>query len=282
MRILLTGATGYLGSKLAHRFLENGHTVLCIVRESASLTKLKDILGDISIGYVNHQNLSEIIVAFSPDVAVHTACLYERQEYAPVVNANLLFPLKILKICIDCSVKKWINTDSSLPIYLNNYALTKHQFSQWGRFHANKADITFVNLRLEHFYGEEEPENHFLPWVVGKLKKGEQVDLTAGVQQRDFVYIGDLLDIYSRLVEMVFEGFVEIPIGTGDNPSIREIIEYLYSILKSNSKLCFGAIPMREGEPNSNCDTSMLDSLNLTCKWSWKKGMKKIWGSDVI
>jgi len=280
LKVLLTGAAGYLGSNLAHKFIEKGHLLLCVDKEGVSLQRLEDILDSITIVYSDDEKIAEKIEKFQPEAAVHTACLYEMEDYAPMVDANLLFPLKILNMCMEAGTKKWINTDTALPLLLNKYALIKHQFSQWGEYYSNHGKISFINLQLEHFYGENEPENHFFPRVVKSLKSNEPLDLTEGKQKRDFVYLEDLINIYSSLLVCEFEGYNMIPVGTGVAPSIREMIEYLHSMLNSESKLNFGAVKMRKNEPSSNCDTAALKALGLSCKTSWKDGMKKIWGEN--
>lgn len=280
MKVLITGATGYLGSRLINQFVDNGHEVMGVDINGANLDCLQNIIGKISFAYFDDE-IGEKIFKFKLDTVINTACLYEREDYISMVQANYLFPLKMLNICIESGMKTWINTNSSLPIYLNKYTLLKSQFCQWGNYHSIHSKINYLDLRLENFYGAGEPDSHFISWVIKKLKNNEKLEMTDGTQKRDFVCIQDLLKIYLGICKKDIIGYKEIPIGTGEAPSIREIIEYLHMVTGSKSQLCFGSVPMRLNEPSSSCDTSIIDSLGLSCEIGWKDGMKKIIEEDM-
>ncbi len=283
MNILVTGGTGYLGSHLIKKFLSQGHEILCIKLADASTENLAEVLPQVSFVDSGSDSLADKIAAFYPQTVVHTACAYERgnNTLQDVFQANLSFPLRVLQHAIESGAQRWINTATSLPNSLNSYALSKYQFSEWGRYFAEKGNFAFLNLKLEHFYGENGPSTHFLSWVVQNLKKGKPLDLTAGTQKRDFVYVGDIENIFNAMLEVPVKGYYDIPVGTGITPSIREVVEYLHENTNSKSSLNFGAVPMRDNEPSSACDTSMLRQFGLECPCFWKDGMKKIIGDAI-
>jgi len=267
-----------LGSRLVRRFLNLNHDVLCLIIPDDPCTNLEDIRSVVSFISTKDAALEEKICSFKPDVVVHTATVYERGSATveQVFEANLGFPFQVLWAAIEGKAKRWINTGTGLPDNINSYSLSKAHFSQWGQLFAQRGIIEFINLKLEHFYGENGPDTHFLAKVVNKLKANEPIDLTAGTQHRDFVYIGDIIDCFSHMLTVPAEGFIEIPIGTGMSPTVREVVEYLKELSDSTSELFFGAIPMRNNEPDFVCDTTMMKSLGMECKYSWREGMKKL------
>jgi len=278
MNIVMTGGSGYLGSRLVRRFLEEGHNVLCLIIPDDPCTNLADIHDKVRYLCTKDSAMEEKICSFKPEVVVHTATVYERGKATvdQVFEANLEFPFRILWAALKCGAKRWLNTATGLPDNINSYSLSKAQFSQWGQLFANRGLIQFVNLKLEHFYGENGPDTHFLAQVTKKLKENEPIDLTVGTQHRDFVYISDIVDCFLHMLSVPVEGFTEVAIGTGVSPTIREVVEYLKEITNSTSELRFGAVPMRENEPDFVCDTTMMKSLGMECKYSWRDGMKKL------
>lgn len=275
MKILLTGATGYLGSNLAHRLSNKGYQLGCIVRNPKNLGRLETLSENVTLIPVN--DLENGIGAFQPELVIHMACTYARGDSsdADVLNGNLFFPFLVMQAVRKIGIIRWINISTCLPPMLNAYALSKYQFAQWGKSYAEKGEFTFVNLLPENFYGVDAPEGNFVSWVIKKLENGEDLDLTLGTQRRDFVYIGDLLRVIEAVLCHPFtDQYTEIEVGTGDTPTIREVVEYLRDITSSESKLNFGAIPQRRGEPDSNCNISSMNQLGITNLVKWRDGMK--------
>lgn len=275
MKIVLTGATGYLGSHLAQRLTGKNHTLGCIVRHQERLGYLEPLREKVQLLLVDH--LEDEMASFHPEIIIHTACTYSRGNNTErdVLEGNLFFPLRVMQAARDVGINRWINTDTLLLPTLNSYAFAKNQFSQWGAYYAGKGEFAFVNLILEHFYGPDAPEEQFLPWVIKKLACNAPLELTAGTQRRDFVYIEDVQDVYEAMLQYpVKDVYTEIEVGTGEAPTIREVVEYLKTIMHSSSKLHFGSVPMRDGEPSSHCNPEKMRRLRGCDALNWKTGLR--------
>ncbi len=96
-------------------------------------------------------------------------------------------------------------------------------------------------------YGPGDPPQRLVPSVIAALVAGEPVRTTHGRQQRDFIYATDTADLLVRLLLSAETGAFNI--GTGQASTIRSAVEYLGSRRGRLDLLQFGAIPPPSGEP---------------------------------
>ena len=108
------------------------------------------------------------------------------------------------------------------------YSFSKTIFSEFWKFYVEKYGITFSALSLELFYGADEPRNRFLPSTINKMIKGELVETTIGTQCRDIIAADDVIKAIKIFMEADLSGFNEIPVGTGEAPSISDIVDFIW------------------------------------------------------
>lgn len=282
MRCIVFGATGYLGSKLVQSLTAQGDAVLCVVRKQSSLSRLEAVRD--KVRFCEMESLPEVLSGGEAyDCMVNLACRYPRNSGSDgdMFEANFYQPLRVFLACRDSGVKKYVTIGTGLPDTLNAYAMSKAQFAQVLGWYADQCrqkgtPITVCNVELENFYGEDEPTDRFLPGTVAKLKKNEKILLTAGTQVRDFVYVEDVLSNLMRVIRADgLPEYLDLPLGSGEGVSIRELITYLKELLGSESQLCFGAVPSRMNEPDSVADKQKMEHYGLTVRYGWKEGMRK-------
>ena len=280
MNCVVFGATGYLGSKVVHRLAAAGDTVLCVVRKTSSLERLEAVREQVS--FCHMEDLPNALAAKSYDCLVNLACRYPRNSKSDMdmFEANFYQPLGVFTACYQAGVRKYLTIGTGLPDDLNVYALSKAKFAdvlKWytGRSAALGKPISVCNVELENFYGEDEPTDRFLPGTVAKLKGNEPIRLTAGTQIRDFVYVEDVLDNLTALIHRNdLPDYLDLPLGSGEGVSIRELVTYLKDLLHSESELCFGAVPSRINEPDSVADREKMQKYGVFIRYGWQEGMK--------
>jgi CDP-paratose synthetase len=286
-RVLLTGATGYLGSKMAAKLLENDYRLCCTVLAGAPLAYLEPYAGQAELVYLDAaEEWRQKAIQFSPDIVIHMACRYDRDGISlfDLVAANYEFPLKLLDTLLTMPKKiLWLNTNTALKCIVNGYTMSKYQFAEWGEYFSLQNKVDFCNILLEHFYGEGDGGSKFIPYLLEKMKKNEAIDLTDGTQRRDFIYVDDVTAAFLLLCASYPQVcHKEIPLGTGEAPMVREVVEYLKELTRSSSELRFGALPKRPNEPELTiADTAILKSLGFACRYHWKKGLEKLVRSEL-
>jgi CDP-paratose synthetase len=283
--ILLTGATGFLGSHLLEALLVQGYKVTILKRSTSDTWRIHHLLEQVSSFDVDQVEIEEAFKAGKVDAVIHTACSYGRhgQPAHEVVETNLLFALKVLDAATFFSTDTFFNTDTLLPKYLNGYSLSKKHFSEWLK--QRSQTIKVVNLKLEHMYGPKDDQTKFVPWVIGQLEQGvSRIPLTEGSQQRDFIYIDDVVSAYLLALQKAEQlpAYTELDVGTGELTSVRDFVSAIYSAYKRlnpsiTTQLGFGDIPMREGEMMTfEVDNSALKGLGWCTATKMTDGLEKL------
>lgn len=281
--ILLTGATGFLGSHLAHTLVAHGHRVLILKRPSSDVKRIASILPYLTVYDIDGTDLSLPFIKHGKvDAVIHTATCNGKngETVAEIFEANTAFPLRLLEAAVFYKSDVFINSGTVLYKYLNAYALSKNQFLEWGKQFSHEKKICFVNIRLEHMYGPGDDVSK-LPTRIIKdcMANVPEINLTPGEQMRDFVYIEDVISGYEILLERAVsqaESFQEYSLGSGKAVSIREFIETIHRLSNSKTRLNFGALPYRENEiMNSEANTEKLENMGWRCRTSLLEGIEK-------
>ncbi|WP_281637365.1 NAD-dependent epimerase/dehydratase family protein [Flavobacterium marginilacus] len=276
--VVITGATGYLGFKFLEKILEVKSSICVVKRETSDILKISSLCKNIKFYNTDEVSLDKMFKENDVDMIIHFATLYGRKNESifQIKEANLDFPLLLLKYGIEHNVKYFINTGTSLPYLTNQYSLFKNQFSECLQFFSSK--IITLNILLEHFYGPDDDDSKFISSMIYRMKNNMlDIELTEGTQLRDFIFIDDVISAYLCLINNInkFSGFNILPLGSGEVFTIRRIVETIKDVSGSNSNLLFGKIPMRENELLcSDADISKFQSLGWNPKFSLSEGLK--------
>lgn len=255
--ILLTGATGFLGSYLLETLINENYKVVILKRSFSDTWRINHLLDKAKSYDIDKVPLEMPFKENEIDTVIHTITCYGRnkERTSDIVETNLMTSLKLLETAALFNVGSFYNTDTLLQRYLNPYTLSKKQFVEWQKFFSD--DIRMVNLRIEHMYGPKDDMSKFVNWLIGELLAGRrEIRLTPGEQKRDFIYIDDVVDAYMVLLqnEDKLSNYNEFDIGTGQQIQIKEFVLKVKRTVEDiigrevQTHLNFGAVAYREGE----------------------------------
>jgi CDP-paratose synthetase len=291
LNILITGASGFLGSALVRRLSKTDYQVSLLVRKNTDLYRLSD-LSSCQIGRCESgQEINQFISDVSPDAVIHAACCYGRdgESSSEIIDSNIRFGTLILDAMNGLEKKfSFINTCTVLPRNVSLYALTKLQFEELGEYEANHSNnkLQFINIKLQHMYGPGDHGSKFTSYVIDACKNNvPTLPLTLGEQKRDFIYIDDVVEAYIKVLENlpILEGVQQIEVGSGEAPRLRDFVETAHKLTGSKTELLFGQIPYRENDVMcmvANIDT--LKKLGWIPKFDIASGIKKTIDMDVF
>jgi nucleoside-diphosphate-sugar epimerase len=285
MTILISGSTGFLGSYLLKSLANNDFKVIALKRSSSNTYRIDVYLNQVTLYDIDKTELSNIFENHKIDIVINTVTNYGRidNKISSILDTNLIFGLKLLEESINSKVKAFINTDTLLERNINAYALSKAQLVDWMKFLSTE-NIKMINIKIEHMYGPLDDENKFIYWLINQLKQNvESIDLTSGIQKRDFIYIDDIVNAYETVIENIntFSNYEEFELGSGNSIEVKNFVEKIYEEIlnKQNlrTKLNFGAIGYRANENmEMKANIQKLTNLGWKSQVCIEDGIKKI------
>jgi nucleoside-diphosphate-sugar epimerase len=288
--ILITGGSGFLGSHVIKLLIKRQDlNLICLKRSFSDLSRLKNIdLNKIFFYNIDLIDLEEIFSNHKIDVIIHMATEYGRGDagVSKILETNLIFPIKIVELAIKYHVKAFLNTDSYFNKsnksynYLLNYSLSKKVLLTWLDRFSDKINV--VNIILEHVFGELDNNYKFIEFATQKIAVENvcSFDMTYGNQKRDFIYVEDVACAFEKILDFTLAhdfNFKSFEIGLGKSIEIKEMIEMIKKISKSNTNIIYGSLPYRSDEiMDSVANTHDLNEIGWLPKFNVESGLIKM------
>lgn len=288
--ILLTGATGFLGSHLLRKLLELNYNITLIVRASSNLNRIEKILDKVKLFLVQDDlsNLNSLFTQNPVEAIIHTATEYGKTDYSTskILESNLIFPIKLIEQGMNEGLKLFINTDTffgkyeyNYSNYIGSYVISKNHFNEYLK-EQNLPSLKVINMRLEHVFGENDSKSKFFCNLMQQLIEDKnEIFLTEGIQKRDFIYIDDVVSAYLKVLEFhhKLDTYTEFQVGRGESIEVKKFVHLLWQITRSKSNLKFGSIPRREGDiQDSKANNQNLTELGWKSNYDLESAFNKI------
>jgi nucleoside-diphosphate-sugar epimerase len=271
-RVLITGASGFIGSHLCRRLCQAGIETHAISRAKRPEheSKLQWWQGDLS----DSATARDLVQAVKPDVIFHLAShvmgARSLENVLPTFRSNLLSTINIMTAASEVGCRRIVLTNSleepdpgdpnSIPS--SPYAAAKWASSGYARMFHALYQLPVVILRLFMVYGPAQRDlGKLIPYVTLCLLRGEAPRLTSGQRDVDWIYVDDVVDgIIAAAQADDVEGKT-IDIGSGELVSIRKVVEDLARLTNPTIQPVFGALPERPLEQVRSANIARSNTL---------------------
>jgi UDP-glucose 4-epimerase len=262
MRVLLTGAGGFVGSHVLRRLLRDGkHAVAVLLRSGRSYPRIEAlenrvevIRGDLS----RCEGLVTSVQRFGPDVIVHGAWAATAAENRNSLEhaEHVTHTINTIRLAQASGATHFIGLGSQAEY---GAAADRNRTQEAGRpttlYGTSKLcagllaervcgafGMRFVWLRLFSAYGPGEDPTWLIPNLCARLFARERPATTAGEQVYDYLFIDDVAEAVCQ-VAMKPEAAGFFDLGSGCGHSVREVIERVRDLIDPSLPLSLGQIP---------------------------------------
>lgn len=286
MRILVTGSTGFVGSNLIPKLVENNQ----ILEITRNLEKSERLFGTSTEKYLLNDKQDELVdkvKKFNPQIVIHLAAkLGSSCEYTETIkflDANIYFLTRILDSIKDCNVSLFINTGTFAEKY-NNVELSSPAYFYAATKTASRSLVdyysqlcSFKQLTIVPFtvYGKSDTNKKIIDLIIDSLNSSSSIPLTQGNQILDFIHIDDVVEGYLKAIDKLefLPNKSNIELGTGKGYSLREVADLLERISSKKANISWGAIQYRPLDPM--CSIAKKSEINDVTGWDAKIPLEK-------
>lgn len=297
MRILVTGATGFIGSNLTLELLSQGHEVVAITsKDGQELPKLEG-LQMLEKGFVNLSFLGRFDAVFHQAALTDTTIRDEKTMF----DANVKYSKKLFRNVLKNGCRHIVFA-SSTAVYgdspapyiekitqlnpLNAYARSKRTLEELAREFAQNPNIVVVGLRYCNVYGPRESHKKKAASMIYQLAKqmldGDPKIFKYGEQKRDYIYVDDV--VRANILALQLEQSTILNCGTGDTTTFNDLIKILNLVLGTNREPIYIDNPYEDRYQNhTQCDTTLANKiLGFIPKFNILEGVKQYYQSGYL
>lgn len=241
-RVVITGASGFIGANLAIALADAGARIHAVVRPRSDRWRLTPLEGRIALHALDVQDpvaISSLMREAQPELIFHLATYRAAgaDDYRAAYATNTTGLLNLLE-AVPRSLEKFVHFGSSteygpsavpmnedMPLSPTTvHGVTKAAAAMLARQYARAQSLPLVILRLFHVFGPGDRPTRFIPQVVNAASSGGLLRLTAPGLKHDWTYVSDVIDAAAAAARTPLDPGETINIAAGTDWTNEEIV----------------------------------------------------------
>jgi len=257
--VLVTGAAGFIGQHLIQQLVESGSDVWAGVYPDEA-PDLPSQSRRIPLDVRDRKSVQRAVESCDPDIVFHLAAVGVTDpgvDPALTLTVNAGGAINVLEALRGRNVRRIVLTGTCHEYGareaaegldpFNAYAASKVAAWAFGRMYWRAYDLPVVTVRPFQVYGPGQPSHTLIPAAIRAALSGEDFPMTPGEQERDFIYVQDIVDgmlVAAQAPEV--EGR-SLDLGTGAVRPIRSVVQRIWGLVGGVGEIHPGALPYRPG-----------------------------------
>jgi UDP-glucuronate decarboxylase len=299
VRVLLTGAAGFVGSRVARVLLARGHEVHAVVRGTHPSPRLRDVAGIRLLcgDVVDENDIRELVARTAPETCIHCAWVATPGEYLTspdnavheaaaerlgrALTENGCGRIVALGTCFEYAPSDVPHDEMSLLGPSTVYARAKLAAYERLALICEGTRTSLAWARLFHLFGPHEDPRRLVPSVTLALLDGRAAETTAGEQLRDFLHVDDVAIALATIAESRVSGPVNV--ASGHPVRVRDVVHHIGELTGRPDLLKLGALPYAAGDPMAvTADVAKLAACGFAPRRTLEEGLAETvrWWSD--
>jgi UDP-glucose 4-epimerase len=254
-RLLVTGASGFIGARLCRRAVDAGAIVHAVSRAPrGGAGEVRWERGDLT----DDAGTRALVHRVQPDLVLHLASEVgggrDLGLVLPMLRANLLAAVNVMVACAEAGGPRVVLAGSMEEPDMGDadaVAQSPYAVAKWGalayarHFHALHG-LPVVHLRVFMVYGPGQLDlRKLVPYVTVSLLRGQAPKLTSGARAVDWIYVDDVVDAFLRAAVAPGASGRSLDIGSGELVTARSVVIRLRELVGGRVDPTFGAVPDR-------------------------------------
>ncbi|HOU39703.1 MAG TPA: GDP-mannose 4,6-dehydratase [Promineifilum sp.] len=273
-RVLVTGATGFVGRALLPHLVEQADVTLLLLEEFAGaalpapLGQLRPALDVVYSDLRNYPLTARAVRQARPERVIHLAAAGVSDPFLDprlALSHNVAGTLNLLRACFDgaAAIQQLIVARTSAELEPSNvYAASKAAAWAFGAMYARAAAWPIHGAMIFQAYGPGQPPGMLLPAALRAARAGQDFPMTAGQQEKDWIHVDDVAAGLLALLGRDLPPGATAELGTGQTTTVRAVVERLYALVGRGGRPLPGALPSRPGEaPRHAADAAATAAL---------------------
>jgi nucleoside-diphosphate-sugar epimerase len=299
-RVLVTGASGFIGSHLTRRLIAEGANIHALTSTVSSVypTRLLEVRDQITLheaSLADRGALNIVAAEVRPSYVFHLGAYTHVgkswQRVDECIQVNVQGTVNLLMALEPYGFKQFMNTGTS-EIYgdidvpyredatvhpISPYAVSKHSAEEYCRLFADARDWSIVRVRPFNAYGPMQSPDRVIPEIITRALQRKPLKMTLGTQTREFNFVEDLADGMVSIAKASDIDGELLNLGCGREVSMRDLATMILDIMGNPIAAEFGALPERPIEiPRMYADASKAaERLKWSPKTSLEDGLAK-------
>jgi nucleoside-diphosphate-sugar epimerase len=270
-RVLVTGASGFVGANLARRLLDEGHGVHLLLRANHNPWRLEDIRKDVAVyeaDLTDREGLQKAMNRARPEWVFHLAAhgAYPNQtDLDQMIATNIQGTANLLRAAERVGAEAFVNSGSSseygykdhapsedeLTEPNSHYAVTKVAATNLCRLAGQREGSRVVTLRLYSVYGPYEEPSRLVPTLIVQGLAGKLPPLVNPDVARDYVHVDDACEAFLLAASTPDQPpGVVYNVGSGAQTTLRQIVDATRQLLNVQAAPVWGSMPDRSWDTN--------------------------------